>query len=107
MVIYYHKFVLQIEQFALNYYAMLDEETKKEFILKFANQLGKIKKEKNLSFRKIADNCDLDASFISKIEKGTENITLETILNLMYGLNVKPKELFDFDFDLKQDDIRN
>lgn len=86
---------------------MLDEETKKEFILKFANQLSKIKKEKKLSFRKIADNCDLDASFISKIEKGTENITLETILNLMYGLNVKPREFFDFDFDLKQDDIRN
>ncbi len=50
---------------------MLDEETKKEFILKFANQLGKIKRRRlTLVFRKIADNCDLDATFISKIEKG-------------------------------------
>jgi hypothetical protein len=29
---------------------MLDEETKKEFILKFANQLSKIKKEKKIKF---------------------------------------------------------
>ena len=85
---------------------MLDEIKKKEFLEKFGNKLGRIKKEKHLSYRKIADNCDLDASFISKIEKGTENITLETILNLAYGLNISPKEFFDFDFDIESDDIR-
>ncbi|MGS2760991.1 helix-turn-helix domain-containing protein [Sinomicrobium sp. M5D2P9] len=85
---------------------MLDDKKKKEFIVKFAQKLGEIKKSKNLSFRKIAANCDLDASFISKIEKGTENITLETILNLLYGLDVQPKELFDFHVDLKKDDVR-
>ena len=85
---------------------MLDDIKKKEFITQFAKKLGEIKQSKGLSFRKIAQNCDLDASFISKIEKGTENITLETILNLLYGLDVQPKELFDFDVDLKKDDIR-
>jgi len=85
---------------------MLDEKKKDEFKAKFGKQLGKIKKDKKLSFRNIAKNCDLDPSFISKIEKGTENITLETVLNLLYGLNVQPRELFDFHIELNKDDIR-
>ncbi|MHA7831268.1 MAG: helix-turn-helix domain-containing protein [Flagellimonas sp.] len=85
---------------------MLDEKKKNEFKAKFGKQLGKIKKDKKLSFRNIAKNCDLDSSFISKIEKGTENITLETVLNLLYGLNVQPGELFDFYVELNKDDIR-
>lgn len=85
---------------------MLDESKKKEFIKKFGEVVGRIKTEKQLSYRKIAAQCDLDASYISKIEKGTENITLETVLNLAYGLNVSPKDLFDFEYILNQDDIR-
>lgn len=82
---------------------MISEDTKSEFILQFGKRLAEIKKEKGLSFRKIAKNCDLDASFISKIEKGTENITLETILNLLHGLEIQPKELFDFDVNLDKE----
>lgn len=85
---------------------MLDEIKKEEFKIKFGKQLGLIKKKKNLSYRMIAKNCDLDSSFISKIEKGTENITLETILNLLYGLDIQPKELFDFKIELNNDDVR-
>jgi transcriptional regulator with XRE-family HTH domain len=82
---------------------MINETTKSEFLLQFGKRLGEIKKQKGLSYRKIAENCDLDASFISKIEKGTENITLETILNLLYGLKIQPKEFFDFKVDLEKE----
>lgn len=82
---------------------MINEATKSEFLLQFGKRLGEIKKQKGLSYRKIAENCDLDASFISKIEKGTENITLETILNLSYGLKIQPKEFFDFKVDLEKE----
>ncbi|CAM4034026.1 helix-turn-helix domain-containing protein [Flavobacterium sinopsychrotolerans] len=82
---------------------MINETTKSEFLLQFGKRLGEIKKQKGLSYRKIAENCDLDASFISKIEKGTENITLETILNLSYGLKIQPKEFFDFKVDLEKE----
>lgn len=50
MVIYYHEFVLQIRQFALNNLAMLDEERKREFIIKFGKQLSKIKKGEKAKF---------------------------------------------------------
>ncbi|MEZ7505428.1 helix-turn-helix domain-containing protein [Flavobacterium sp. Arc2] len=82
---------------------MINETTKSAFLLQFGKRLGEIKKQKGLSYRKIAENCDLDASFISKIEKGTENITLETILNLSYGLKIQPKEFFDFRVDLEKE----
>jgi transcriptional regulator with XRE-family HTH domain len=82
---------------------MINETTKSNFLLQFGKRLGEIKKQKGLSYRKIAENCDLDASFISKIEKGTENITLETILNLSYGLRIQPKEFFDFKVDLDKE----
>ncbi|MDI6047020.1 helix-turn-helix domain-containing protein [Flavobacterium yafengii] len=82
---------------------MINETTKSEFLLQFGKRVGEIKKQKGLSYRKIAENCDLDASFISKIEKGTENITLETILNLSYGLKIQPKEFFDFKVDLEKE----
>lgn len=82
---------------------MINETTKSEFLLQFGKRVGEIKKQKGLSYRKIAENCDLDASFISKIEKGTENVTLETILNLSYGLKIQPKEFFDFKVDLEKE----
>jgi transcriptional regulator with XRE-family HTH domain len=82
---------------------MINETTKSNFLLQFGKRLGEIKNQKGLSYRKIAENCDLDASFISKIEKGTENITLETILNLSYGLKIQPKEFFDFKVDLENE----
>jgi len=85
---------------------MLDEKRKEEFKIKFGNKLSQIKKSKKISYRKIAENCDLDHSFISKIAKGTENITLDTVLNLLYGLNIQPKDLFDFPIELDKDDVR-
>lgn len=67
---------------------MLDESKKIDFLVKFGEKVSEIKKLKGLSYRKIVANCDLDSSYISKIAIGTENITLETVLNLAYGLGV-------------------
>ena len=40
--------------------------------------------------------CVIDYSDIGKIEKGNRNIQLTTILELSKGLEIHPKELFDF-----------
>ena len=40
---------------------------------------------------------------ISKIEKGEINIQLGTVMELAKGLNVHPRELFDFKFDLDKE----
>ncbi len=72
-----------------------------DFLIQFGKQLEKLRKKKDLSYRKLAQNCNIDYSNISKIEKGTEkaNITMLTLLELAKGLEIHPKKLLDFDFE--------
>lgn len=79
---------------------MLKGKIEDSFLQKFGEKLSEIRKSKKLSYRDLDKNCGLDYSYISKIEKGDVNVTLETILELLKGLNIQPKELFDFEFDL-------
>jgi len=77
--------------------------TKDEFKILFGVQLEKLRTKKDLSLRGLAQRCDIDHSDIGKIEKGQINIQLGTIMELARGLNVHPKELFDFKFDLDKE----
>ncbi|MFN3753720.1 helix-turn-helix domain-containing protein [Flavobacterium sp.] len=77
--------------------------TKDEFKILFGSQLEMLRIKKDLSFRALAQRCDIDHSDISKIEKGQINIQIGTVMELARGLNVHPKELFDFKFDLDQE----
>lgn len=81
---------------------MINDDIKNSFLLLFGKNLETYRKKKKLSYRELAQNCDLDHSYISKIEKGEVNVTLETLLELMKGLNISAKDLFDFDFDINK-----
>lgn len=75
----------------------------KDYFLKlFGENIGKIRSEQKLSLRQMSQNCDIDHSDISKIEKGERNIQLTTILQLAKGLDKTPKELFDFEYEIKK-----
>ncbi|MDN5395832.1 MAG: helix-turn-helix domain-containing protein [Chryseobacterium sp.] len=69
------------------------------FLKSFGKRVETLRTEKNLSLRQLSQNCDIDYSDISKIEKGLRNIQMSTILELAKGLDVSIKELFDFDID--------
>jgi transcriptional regulator with XRE-family HTH domain len=71
-------------------------ESQTEILNKFGRHLLAIRKRKKLSYRKIALNCDVDYSDISKIEKGERNPTLLTVIELAKGLGVSLKELMEF-----------
>lgn len=64
---------------------------------KFGLHIKRLREESNLSLRELATKCDLDFSQISKIENGKWDIQLSTIFELAKGLNVKAKDLLDFD----------
>lgn len=70
-----------------------------KFLEHLGNRIKLLRKEKGLSLRQLAQLCDIDYSDISKIEKGQRNIQVSTILELAKGLDIHPKELFDFDID--------
>lgn len=56
---------------------------------------------KNESYEKIAARCNLDASKISKIEKGQVDFRINTIFEIAKGLRVHPKELLDIKFSFE------
>jgi transcriptional regulator with XRE-family HTH domain len=74
----------------------MTSEPQADILTKFGSHLQAIRKRKKLSYRKIALNCDIDYSDISKIEKGERNPTLLTVVELAKGLGVPLKELMDF-----------
>jgi transcriptional regulator with XRE-family HTH domain len=69
-------------------------------LLKFGENVRKLREAKGLSLRQLSAMCNLDHSGISKIERGELNITILSILELAKGLEVPPKKLFDLDFKL-------
>lgn len=64
----------------------------------FGEHVRKLRDSKKYSLRKVASQCDLDDSNISKIENGKFNVQLSTIIELAKGLEVHPSELLDYDF---------
>lgn len=76
----------------------MSENADNTYLKKFGEKLKKLKKESNLSYRKIATKCNLDFSDIKRYEDGEINVTLESIAELAKGYSRHPKELFDFDW---------
>ena len=50
-------------------------------------------------------HSSFDTSNYSKYENGHGNPTIETILKIASLLEINPKELFDFDFDINKHKI--
>jgi len=71
--------------------------TRNEKTLKrFGKHLEKLRLDRNLSLRKLADIADIDFSQIHRIEKGETNPSLTMLLILAEALNVQVKDLLDF-----------
>lgn len=78
---------------------MLQDSYKLEFQSLFGKQIKKIRMAQDLSLRKLSQRCNLDHSDIAKYERGEVNIQLSTVYELAVGLDVPPKELFDFNIE--------
>lgn len=76
---------------------------KLEFRIAFGKRVEEFRKKLNLSYRELAQKCDVDHSNISKIEKGEVDLRISTVQELAKGLDVHPKILFDFDFNGQND----
>lgn len=70
--------------------------TKLQALKKFGEHIKNIREGKKMSQQDVANNCELDKSWISKIENAKRTVTLNTILELGKGLDVHPSKLMDF-----------
>jgi len=65
-------------------------------ILLLGRNLKKLRKKCLLSQKQLANNCDIEISQISRIERGVINTSVNNIFKIAKALNIEVKELFDF-----------
>lgn len=61
----------------------------------FAFNLRKIRNEKGISQEKLADLCDLHRTYVSSVERGERNITVDNMERLAVALGVDIRELLN------------
>lgn len=64
-----------------------------ELTIQFGQLVRKHRKEKNMSQEQLALICDMDRSYLGRIERGEVNPTLEKIYELASSLTISVYEL--------------
>ena len=79
------------------------DKSKDKRLLQFGSHVRAIRKGLGLSQDQVAANSNLTKSNLSEIERGNRNLAFTTLLELAKGLNIEPKKLLDFKFDLDKE----
>ena len=66
----------------------------KELLFAFGQTVRKIRLSKDISQEKFADMCDLHRTYISDIELGKRNVSLENIGKMANALDMSISKLF-------------
>ena len=74
-----------------------------EICQKFATKVQELRVAKGFSQGKLSVEAECSKSYIGKIENGQKMPTLKTIAKLSRALGVHVKELFDFEYDLNNE----
>ena len=64
-------------------------------LMRFGRAIRKLRRERNISQEKLADLCTLHRTYISDVELGKRNVSLENISRSACALNVSITELFE------------
>lgn len=67
-----------------------------EILYKFSQKLKMIRNERGLSQEALALLCDIDRTYVGRIENMKRNPSLEILAKLADGLGIKLSELLDF-----------
>lgn len=71
-------------------------ERSKDITARFGQRVKTLRLQAGLSQEAFADKCGLDRTYISGIERGVRNPTLEVIGVIADGLGIELKNLFYF-----------
>ena len=65
--------------------------------IKFGCHLKKLRKQKNLTQEKLSELANIDRSYISDIERGVKNESIEKLYQLANALEISMKDLLNFE----------
>lgn len=69
----------------------------KKFLKNIGKKIKDLRKEQNLSQEKLAEKVGISRNYMGMIERAEINIPILTLYKLADALNIKVKNLFDFD----------
>lgn len=60
------------------------------------NRIKELRKKKGLSQEQLSEKAEITPNYLSRVERGTENPTLNMLIKLANALEVEVWEIFDF-----------
>ncbi len=69
-------------------------------------RLKELRRSKQLSQEQLAEKADINSKYLSRMERGTENPTLDMLIKLSNALEVEMWEMFDFGHVAGQRELR-
>lgn len=72
----------------------------KDLRILIGKRISEIRIKNNQTQHDLEFLTGIDSADISKYEKGKRNLTLKTMIKFSIALQVHPKELFEFDFNV-------
>lgn len=79
---------------------MAKQYRNQSFIDQITNKISEIRKQKGIVHEDLVDRTGFTQKQIWKILSGESNVTVSSLEAVARALEVHPRELFDFDFDV-------
>lgn len=70
-------------------------------------RIKELRKHKGLSQEKLAEIMSISPKYLSNIERGKENPTLDTFIKLANALNIEISEVFNYSHERSSKELRN
>ena len=70
------------------------------------NRIKELRKRQGLSQEQLSEKAEITPNYLSRIERGTENPTLDMFIRLADALGVEIWEMFDFGHDVGRKDLK-
>lgn len=71
------------------------------------NRIKELRKGKKFSQEKLAEMAEINAKYLSRIELGKENPTLDMMIKLADTLEIEMHEMFDFGHTISDKELRS
>lgn len=79
------------------------KDIRKKYYIAFGQNLNKLMEQYNKDVMTIASIGKIEPKGVYRVLNGEHGASLGTIISIAKGLEISPKELFDFKFDLEKE----
>lgn len=70
-------------------------------------RIKELRRSRKLSQEQLAEKADINSKYLSRMERGTENPTLDMFIKLAHALDVEMWEMFDFGHVANQKELKD